>query len=65
MRDRNRKRRTLERCVALEIAQTLTHTLGPVMPEALAQKNDAVCRVFGEALDRNQIVDEAAAELRL
>ena len=60
--DWNLKRRTFERSVALQIAQELTRTLGPVQPEMLAQKNDVICRVFGEALDRNQIVDESAAE---
>jgi hypothetical protein len=60
--DWNLKRRTFERCVALQVAQELTRTLGPVQPEMLTQKNDVICRVFGEALDRNGIVDEGAAE---
>jgi hypothetical protein len=63
MADWNLRRRTFEGAVALQIAQELTRTLGPVLqPEMLAVKNDVICRVFGEALDRNQIVDESAAE---
>jgi hypothetical protein len=61
-RDWNVKRRTFEQAVALQIAQELTRTLGPVQPDMLAGKSDVICRVFGEALDRNQIADESAAE---
>jgi hypothetical protein len=61
-RDWNTRRRTFEMCVALEIARDLTRTLGPVRPEMLAGKNQAIGAVFGDALDRNEITDEAAAE---
>jgi hypothetical protein len=60
--DWNLKRRTFEQTVALKIAQELTHTLGPIMPESLAIKSDAVCRIFSDALDQNGVVDESAAE---
>jgi hypothetical protein len=57
----NIKRRTFEQAVALQIAQELTRTLGPVQPEALACRSEEICRVFGDALDGNSIADEAAA----
>jgi hypothetical protein len=49
------RRRKFEQSVALKIAQELTHTLGPIMPESLAIKNDAVCRIFSDALDQNGV----------
>jgi hypothetical protein len=60
-RDWNVKRRTLEMAIALQIAQQLTRELGHFQPERLAVKSEAVCRIFGDALDGNHIVDEAAA----
>jgi hypothetical protein len=60
--DFNLKRRAFERAVAFKIAEDLTHTLGPILPEALAVKSDVVCRIFSDALDQNRIVDETAAE---
>jgi hypothetical protein len=61
-RDRNVQRRTFEQAVALQIAQELTRMMGPVFqPEMLAVKSEATCRVFGDAFDANDIVDEASA----
>jgi hypothetical protein len=59
-RDLNVNRRNFEMTIALQVAQELTRT-GPFQPELLAVRSDEVCRIFGEALDSNQIVDEAAA----
>jgi hypothetical protein len=63
MRDLNIRRRVFEQTIALTIAQELQRSLGPgFQPEMLAGKSDDVCRIFGDALDSNGIVDEAAAE---
>ena len=56
------KRRKKEQAVAAEIADELTRALGPIAPETLAIKSDTVCRIFSDALDRNGVVDESAAE---
>jgi hypothetical protein len=60
--DTNLRRRAFERAVALKIAQDLTHTLGPIRPESLVVMNDVVCRIFSDALDKNGVDDESAAE---
>ena len=54
------KSRKREKAIANEIANELHRALGPIMPEALAKNSDVVCKVFGEAFDRNRIVDESA-----
>jgi len=56
----NLKRRKREQAIANEIAHELHRALGTIMPSALAQNSDVVCKVFGEAFDRNRIVDESA-----
>ena len=56
-----RERRTFERAVALQVAQELVRTLGPIEPEMLAEKADIVCEVFGRVLDKNEVADEAEA----
>ena len=60
--DWNLKRRKFEQAIASEIAHELTRALGPIAPETLAIKSDTVCRIFSDALDRNGVVDESAAE---
>jgi hypothetical protein len=60
--DWNLKRRKFEQACASEIAHELTRALGPIAPETLAIKSDTVCRIFSDALDRNGVVDESAAE---
>ena len=56
----NRKAR--DRLVAQQFVNELTTALGgPVMPETLAENSETVCRIFGDVLDRHQIVAESAA----
>jgi hypothetical protein len=60
MADWNLKRRKSERAVAAEIANELHRTLSPTRPEALAEKSDVICKVFGDAFDRHGITESAA-----
>src|ERR1019366_8789888 len=57
------KRRKKEQAVAAEIANEIHRQLGPVMPEALAVKNDVICKVFGDAFDRHGITESAAERI--
>jgi hypothetical protein len=49
-----------ERQIAEEIANELHRVFGPIMPEALAEKNDAICKIFADAFDRYHVVSEAS-----
>jgi hypothetical protein len=60
--DINLKRRARERAIASEIANELHRALGPMPPEALAEKNDDICKVFADAFDRHHVVSEASGE---
>jgi hypothetical protein len=47
--------------IAAEIADEIGRKLGPIPPETLAVQSELICEIFGAALDRNKIVDEASA----
>jgi hypothetical protein len=54
-------RRAKERRISEEIAAEINRQLGPIPPETLAERNELICAIFGAALDRHKIVNEAIA----